>query len=482
MLPLVIYFFYVKVFDNHSYRGGIPWGFFHYQANINTVFLPNQTFLSVWLQNLGIKISPWEGWAYIGLGGDMVLLFILVYLVKKGVRKNRITLRIVPLPKTLQTAFWASLIILFYSMGFPFNLFKPMADWFSVIQQFRALGRFAWVFYYVIGTVVFYWVYLIARKKMIKQKKTTFYYVVFILTLIYFLEGVPYHLLTKDMITNRLNYFDEKQLPESYQFKLHTVNQYKWQAILPLPFYHLGAEVFTKSAPETLIFQSMIFSYHASVPMMASNGSRTSMEEARKLIQVVSPPNIYKDIAKEMPCHYPLLVLPDSASMNIFEKYYFEQARKISNDVYSLSCEKLFEVNKNYREPECDTVIYLSFDNVSTSFKNERGVFVTEKSKHKTLLAKHVYLPHQTVQKYKVSFWVYYTTIDEALPNMIIETPGRWQLIDFKNPEIIEKDRMRFSGTFKLRENETEVAILISGNLLEKKQVYIDDLTICKTN
>ena len=78
------------------------------------------------------------------------MLFSLFKIVRYLIRK-KIHLIVKPvLPNLLRASVWASVFVLLLSMCLPFQLgMEFLVDWLPFLKQFRSLGRFAWVFYYV---------------------------------------------------------------------------------------------------------------------------------------------------------------------------------------------------------------------------------------------------------------------------------------------------------------------------------------------
>ena len=56
----------------------------------------------------------------------------------------------------LQLGFWAAFVLLVFAHGIPFTIngFAFLLDYAGPIRQFRSVGRFAWVFYYVANLCV----------------------------------------------------------------------------------------------------------------------------------------------------------------------------------------------------------------------------------------------------------------------------------------------------------------------------------------
>ena len=114
----------------------------------------------------------WEGWAYIGLSSILAIIFYFSLLIQKWVNHKKFSFNQQWIEnKHLQYAIIASILLLIFSMAYPFKLYKPSLDWFSVLKQFRAVGRFAWVFYFVITISSVYFIDIYNRHLRKNGKK-----------------------------------------------------------------------------------------------------------------------------------------------------------------------------------------------------------------------------------------------------------------------------------------------------------------------
>lgn len=165
-VPLIITRLYVSSVDVHSFRSESPWGFWSSYARWNTVFMPTHSPFVDIMRKLFFPngSQEWEGWAYIGMPAVIVAVFSIFKVIRYLTRK-RIRLIFNPvLPEILKASLWGSFFVLLFSMCLPFQLgLHFLVDWLSVLKQFRSLGRFAWVFYYVFTVYSVYIMYLTYR-------------------------------------------------------------------------------------------------------------------------------------------------------------------------------------------------------------------------------------------------------------------------------------------------------------------------------
>ena len=70
-----------------------------------------------------------------------------------------------------------------------------------------------------------------------------------------------------------------------------SVRNLKPQALIPLPIYHAGSEVYLRTERDQAMQLSMMYSYHCKLPILSSFLSRTSITETEELIGTL---NAYK--------------------------------------------------------------------------------------------------------------------------------------------------------------------------------------------
>src|SRR5690606_38327794 len=148
---------------------------------------------------LKINIGNWESWAYLGFGTLVFAVIIGVFLIKKRKTINWRNF----FKKELVLFFIASYLILLFAFCFPLKYFWMhwLADLVSPIKQFRILGRFTWIFFYVstVSAVVgMYHLYKIYGLKNLK-------YVFFGGLIFMGFEFYPVHLRTAETISLAAN-------------------------------------------------------------------------------------------------------------------------------------------------------------------------------------------------------------------------------------------------------------------------------------
>jgi hypothetical protein len=108
-------------------------------------------------------------------------------------------------------------------------------------------------------------------------------------------------------------------------FLAQNIDMGKYQAIIPLPFYHKSLTPGTFSESQQSIVYSMRFAYITGIPLVSAVLSRYSIQEGRNIIQLFMPNQYEKPIQKHFPDERPFLILytdeelehPESALMQL---------------------------------------------------------------------------------------------------------------------------------------------------------------------
>jgi hypothetical protein len=348
-LNLVVFKVFTFVTDTHLGRTTNPYGFLVYIAEFETIFIPSMPPLKPLVDKLiFIQEQIWEGLAYIGVTSLFGIFLFGIISIKESIQKRKIIFFNQNIEnRNLQVFIVTALIFLFFSMGFPFRLgFKKIGDVLPVLKEFRALGRFAWVFFYIISvsSVCFLYDYF---GDVFKHKIQIRNYLMVIFAFIFIAEGLFYHIENKKLLGNEINYFDSKQLPSAYKLALSNIYVDKYQAIIPIPFFNKGSENFEIIGTDRSLFNACIFSYHTGLPMMANYLARTSISEGKKMSGVISPSFIDKEIKNDIKSNKPFLLLKTNGSLSRFEQEIINKGKKICSEgdfeLYEISYEDFFK-------------------------------------------------------------------------------------------------------------------------------------------
>lgn len=170
ILPLLVVKGVVSATDWVSDRPNSPYGFDVYHAEFLSVFLPLVSPLKMLVGNIADLDFEWEGRAYAGLPAALLAVSVFITAWFSLFSERKVRFRMYRPSKQMEIYFYAAILILLFSMCIPFKYgFGFLLDIIPPVKQFRALGRFAFIFYYVFTIYAAWFIYRLYR--FLKQKK-----------------------------------------------------------------------------------------------------------------------------------------------------------------------------------------------------------------------------------------------------------------------------------------------------------------------
>lgn len=250
-----------------------------------------------------------EGFAYPGAVPIGILLIVAGWSVWLITKRQKYIL-------TTEQRFWGLLAVgaLLFSMGVPFVWGKhSLTEHIPVFRQFRSLGRFAWIFYYVIAivtcTVMYQWF-----GQLIKAgKKNIAWALMTLAALIWGAEVRGYMKFTRDVAVHGMYNYDLylQNLEENWLsfMKRKAMQPNDFQSILLLPYFHVGSEkVWISEAGwrSTLGFRAALLTH---LPLININMSRTSWVQSFKQNKIAAGPWVQRPSFADMKSDKPILLL-----------------------------------------------------------------------------------------------------------------------------------------------------------------------------
>jgi len=295
ILPTICVFIYLKSGDSMTDRPTNPWGFLFYTSWVEGLLVNFNMPLVQWINQNWVKIrfKTIEGMVYLGFP-VVVYFLVITYKGLVDLVKHKSITKFFIRNEERQNAFFAALILVIFSMGIPFIFgLEGLVDYLSLLKQFRSIGRFAWLFYYVFGAISLYHFYFIISKWR-ESKNVVMLTFTAILFLVWVYEVELSHGSKNDIYQNNR----EAGYWEEVGFQLQKLDIDKYDFIVPVPFFHVGSEkinVTTPLEPKELFFN---LSIATGIPTPAVLLSRTSMSQTLENLKLtcggVSTPEWFK--------------------------------------------------------------------------------------------------------------------------------------------------------------------------------------------
>ncbi|MHC1777143.1 MAG: hypothetical protein AB9834_17210 [Lentimicrobium sp.] len=511
VIPAILFFLFIRITDSHTGRTDNPSGFFLYVAEADDVFVPSHPPLRPVLDSLtgnGIR-QQWEAWSYVGLFTTLlVVVFIFMGLFRLAKRKNTAIDRFFT-SRILNISLLAAFLVLLFAMAVPFRQFPVLADIIPYVKQFRALGRFTWPFYFVItvftATVLSV---LYERSGSIKGRNIVIG-LALLAGLANIAEALPYHREMSWSITRSPNLFQRENLSKSFKSALDTIQTEDYQAIVTLPFFYQGSESYSRPRSEESSRASMVFAFHTGIPLVCANLTRTSIQESKNIVQLVSPDYYKKGIESDLPDNRPFLVIRTSDALTEYEEAVFRKCRPLfqSNEIslYSLLKADLFSssapaIFANFRASESQMfqrdgffltkdssfLYYNDFENLKSEkpFRGKGGFQSVKKGKN--VLTEFGPGTFKAGNQYQISVWMF-NGMPDAL-NMWFrfiveeydETADTWKSTTWfpEHSEVINGDWSLVEGVFEVSNPNNRIYIVTIGKKEAREPLFVDDLLI----
>ncbi|MGB0984062.1 MAG: hypothetical protein ACPG19_08475 [Saprospiraceae bacterium] len=290
-----------------------PYGFFTYTARFESIFLPRLTpFYDLIKNYIKLPFIQFEAHGSVGIIGTLTLLFFIIRWFRFAIKKQFKRLYFFTSQPLLNRYLWSSTLILLFSMAVPFVWgLQWLLEFMPQLKQFRGLGRFNWAFFYPFTVYTAYYIYLIFKR--LQHKKVYSFANGFLLTIV-LLWGINDYSFLKTVRTYnfnsmRENRFIDKDLP--YLDSLAAINFQKndYQALLALPFFHIGSEKFGVKNSTVAFKEGSYMSYNMGLPLVNTMMSRSSIPQSMNIGQLFSDSVITKSILEDLPNNKPFLAV-----------------------------------------------------------------------------------------------------------------------------------------------------------------------------
>lgn len=277
-----------------------------------------------------------EGYAYIGLVIGITVAVSLVVGFIRSVRQKK--LDIIADTKVFSPIWlFMALAALLFGMGVPFTWHMEwLFDYVSFFRQFRSLGRFSWIFYYIIAIYTAVVIYTVYARYMAKRKIVAGYTVLLLALGLWSYEASGY-----------VDYYRWRSWLGIYNYdKLYSSGEKSWsvfldehhygannfQALLALPYFHVGTEKLWVGDGSWLIYLASKACLQLHMPMVDAMMSRSSWSVAMKQVKIAGGPYVEKPMLKDIKSNKPFLLLQfGEKPLNPDQEYLLQASDYIGN-------------------------------------------------------------------------------------------------------------------------------------------------------
>lgn len=499
ILPLIMVKGLVNITDWVDDRPENPWGFFIFHSNTCSIFLPFHSFISTPISKIVDTSFEWEGRSFIGIIATLFSIAILVVPILYLLRFKKPKWEVILPDNQLNTFLAASFIVLLFSMCIPFKLnMEFLLDILPQLRQFRCLGRFSWIFYYVVSVYAAYFVYTLYKRLLYKDKKIWAYLLLVISMGVWAFDAKTNYLSsTKDIFNenDKLKVEEDEYIAEIEKAGVHPED---YQAIFFLPFSNTCGDKLLSERGGKAFSEAMRYSNLTGLPIIQSFSPRLSFTHALSNYQLLASPAIYKTRIDDMN-EKPLLILISKDELNEAEKRVSDLSEVLYEDEHiflaSMPVNALNDLHNRWRKGALNQLDSLPcHNNICTNFNAEdiyyndfedhdsENVFTGKGAWYKEegsidLFNKELYQSDST-EMLEISFWLFFDVRTHNMPS-----PSLY-LLD-KDGKNIERIRLENRKIFDVYGRWVRISTTISPQsnisyklVVDGKYITVDDLLI----
>lgn len=327
ILPLLAYYLWIHFSGGNeiSDRPYRPFGFYDYTSSLRDVFIPIDGKIRA-LINIFIPIGDvqWEGYGFVGLAA-IISTLAGVWVLRDRIHEKEF------LAPSLGVYLMAALGCLLIAFCIPFR-FLPESWIPNIIFQFRTLGRFVWIFYFVFSATSIWLLFILSE--YLRKKSHSVIAMIFLLGMLFLwtFEGLGLQKrLSNEVKSHGKLANDYLSFENSYSQKLKDIGQKPeyFQAILAFPYFNMGSEEFYIERGKNTLYEASKIALDMHLPLAQNYLNRTSISQTIHLIQLMSDPLIHKDVIKDMKDDRSLLLVTVGDKFEEDEKRIIQHARLI---------------------------------------------------------------------------------------------------------------------------------------------------------
>ncbi len=314
-LALIVVFAGVKgvlyATDPVTDRPTIPWGLLAYSTSGSDLII--SPFSPIWQHLLHISdTSTTEGFAYIGVVTMAVVLVSLSITVAVLVKRKKIeSIDIGMNAKWLVIAIIALLI----ASGAPIEwMGGELPPYLSVLRQFRTLGRFAWICYYIItvytGVCLYKWFAALLQR----NRKPAAHGMMLLAASLWVFDASGYVNFLRQITGQRSKqqyiqyfYWDREDPLTMLEKSGYTSDSF--QAIISLPFMYIGTDkLWLHEDGDRALALANRISVNTRLPMVNAMLARTSWQQGFKQAKLIGGPFTHKPLLDDIQSDKPFLI------------------------------------------------------------------------------------------------------------------------------------------------------------------------------
>lgn len=334
IVPTLIGYLLIQYTDPFSDRVEMQWGFFHYFASIQGMFFPDGSLLYHLLSVFHIPSVRFEGKINVGMVTTLVSMAGFIALGKWVITgKTAPLLRIEGRFKYLM---WGSFLLFLYAANYSlYGFAKPfMEQYLGKLLMFKASGRMAWPFYFMLTLYA-----AIILDRLYRKHEMKFKLLVAVAILIWGYEAMKFN-LDRFQNVHHSNPFAQQDFRE--QLKSLDINTSTYEALYMVPVVQSWMDKYYFPMHFESQFSGILISANTGIPMINAMISRPPMKSTLESIQIAGAPYILRNRWQQLKKDRPILLVLGNhhPTLTEGEEYLINQSEWIgdfaNSKVYSL--------------------------------------------------------------------------------------------------------------------------------------------------
>jgi hypothetical protein len=331
LVPLLLVRGWLWLTDPVTDRPPNPYGLLVYMTTLTGTFTPSIGPGQGWWQRVfHTEAASYEAMSYVGIVTTLTLV-VAAFVTGLRMYHGRPAYATSATPASPYTALAAGGLMLLMALGIPMVLpgMAWVADYLGPLKQFRALGRFAWPFYYTATAFAVWWLWQVWHRQKSAGAPLLLRIWLPLVLLIWAGEAwVNVRTKAKQVVqgAGAEAFFDPMQgLTGGLTWTNRRASDF--QAILPLPYFNKGSDRLDLDGSDASMFQAHRLAVTTGLPELSSYVSRPSMEQVLRHVQLLSGPLIEKPLLQTFPSRKPILLVVTSTWLPPAQQRLVEKSR-----------------------------------------------------------------------------------------------------------------------------------------------------------
>jgi len=480
----------LETLDSVADRSHVQFGFFVNISSFKGLLYPNHTWLSKLVSSkFEVVANSFESHCYLGLIPILFSLLLVPFLLTK----QRHLITSVFKNSNLLLILGGGILVLLFSFSFPFSMAKEFStEHFSKILQFRAPGRFSWVFYYSICIAAVKFISVVFNRTLAKGKKGLAYLSLLLIILFW---GYEVHEFMSWRTAGNIhhNAFSQKELKKPRRVtKDLRLNNDNYHGLFLLPTEHGWTDKVYHEGSWRSNYEGYRYSIASGLPLINGKLSRMSVGHALDAMQLVSNPIIPRKYLDQLSESKDILILRAiEEKLSVGEQWIADLGEEIYKDKYislhRLQVKNIKEQGKAMLEKAQVMDSTITYPIVYEHYEeNQKVAFAGTGCKLVHANDGIFSIPisgEQRSKKLNLSFWYYVDITKEGAPffflrckdenGKIINQQRRWAL----NILDTHKGWLRAEMELEIPKNTSELDLVSEY----KSDFYIDELLLKNT-